>query len=291
MLIRMSAISKIDPEEAEKELIETIDWLNTNFKLNIKPSRIALYRKILSNIQNTNDFEDFHDYLHVGKELDELFRITRVMRESDFNLQEKLEHIVSGPTFRFNAKKDGEDPSRDYLHELSVASKFLQAGYQVDLSTDCDVTVKTKEVTIYIECKRLKSKNKIKDRTKYASDQVNKRIENHEGNTIPIGYIALDITDILEDKDNIYKYDSDQHFVKHSHDVLKKYSLRYREIIRDKLNPHTICVIFFAHRLGFIKTLENHEGSPINVGFMYAMSFERNLDDLSFNERILKSIV
>ena len=281
---------KIKRSESEiiSDLHDAIWWMENKLELKVASTRIAKYEKYLSDKHSITSADDYKKFLLIRKELDEFLNISRIFSPSnDESLDKKIKNIISGNFFRFEAKKNKPDPSRDYLHELSVAAKLKKSGLSVDISGICDVVVKYLNKTLYIECKRVKSKSKLIKRIKEADKQIKKRVGLRKANVA--GYITIDITDLLiplEENYSILEYDDLKHFKEYSYELLKNYSNKYGVRIRKEVGNRVYGVVFFSHFLGVIK---NKINQPVYQSCLYALSCNRGkstIDD--FNKKFFK---
>ncbi|MEZ9627842.1 hypothetical protein [Aliivibrio fischeri] len=128
-------------------------------------------------------------------EVHEIIRIYNALRNIESSeFLEQIKKVTSGREIR---QKEGDDQARDFLFELSVASRFIKAGYSVSLTSVCDVVVDLgKDGILFVECKRIKSHSKIATNVKKANKQLTKRIK--AGKTSKVrGLVAINITDLL----------------------------------------------------------------------------------------------
>lgn len=114
---------------------------------------------------------------------------------------EQLKFVLSGQEFR---NQTSNDAARDFLFELSIASRFIRAGYSVSLNGICDVVVTIDDgYVLFVECKRIKSEKKISDNVKKANKQIANRIQNYAQPKAK-GLIAINITDLIPETNNLY---------------------------------------------------------------------------------------
>jgi hypothetical protein len=128
-------------------------------------------------------------------EVNEIIRIYNNLKDIDSGeFIAQIKKIASGQEFRANSDND---QARDFLFELSVASRFIKAGFGVSLSGICDVVVDlVQEGVLFVECKRIKSENKIGSNIKKANKQISSRIKSQVSSKVK-GLVAINITDLL----------------------------------------------------------------------------------------------
>lgn len=115
-------------------------------------------------------------------------------REKEF--LETISKSISGPTFKNKINKEGKDDARNFLFELSIASEIKKLGVDIDLSRRADIVVDNEKVLI--ECKRVRSKNKLITRIKDAVDQSSEDVgDNGEL------FVFVDVTEVFDDSKTI----------------------------------------------------------------------------------------
>ncbi|MCS6241373.1 hypothetical protein [Shewanella baltica] len=233
------------------ELNNALTWLDNILGIRSKNTRIDKYHKLLSTADSLNSNEDYKDYILTKKEVDEFLLIyTAFKNEPKENILKQVKFSVSGAYYRQDSNPEKAEPSRDYLLELSVAARLKLSGIEVQTNNICDVVAKYHEKYIYIECKRVRGKNKLLQRVKEASNQISKRIGLKKLNAF--GYIMIDVTDLLSVGKNIDEYKSFEHMKTYPIARLKEFSEKYNHDI-SKLVGKKICgIIFYAHFLGVI---------------------------------------
>ncbi len=140
-------------------------------------------------------------------EVNEIIRIRNCINNIDSSeFLDQIRKVTSGQEFRGNTDND---QARDFLFELSVASRFIYAGYSVSLNGICDVVVDMGgDGTLFVECKRIKSETQIDKNVKKANKQITKRIESITSRKAQ-GLVAVNITDLLP-KTSMFSPDSEE---------------------------------------------------------------------------------
>ncbi|CAM3237022.1 hypothetical protein [Moritella viscosa] len=172
-------------------------------------TRYGTYKNVFSEFLRIVNERDIPDDLADFKlkfdnaylEVHEAIRIYNGLKEHDApQFLEQLKKVMSGQEFR--AKKS-DDQARDFLFELSVATRFINAGYKVDLKGVCDIVVDLNNYkTLFVECKRIKSSKKIGKNVKKANEQLKKRLKK-TGQPNAVGLVAINITDLLPKKEQL----------------------------------------------------------------------------------------
>ncbi|MEP1446260.1 MAG: hypothetical protein ABJK37_09150 [Paraglaciecola sp.] len=194
---------------------EVCDWFN-ELGFSYSKKRYGLYKKHIDNfidmtksssLQNDNDelltFKRAFDNAYI--EVNEIIRVynnLKLIKSSEF--LEQIKKVISGHEFRANTDND---QARDFLFELSVACRFINAGFPVSLTGICDVVVDLGvDGTLFVECKRIKSENKIDKNVKKANKQIVQRVRLHKSSKVK-GLVAINVTDLLP-KTNMFHPDS-----------------------------------------------------------------------------------
>jgi hypothetical protein len=127
-------------------------------------------------------------------EANEIVRVYSDLKHIDQSgFHEQLKKVLSGQEYRGQVDND---QARDFLFELSTAARFLRAGFEVELTGVCDIVAEIPEGTLYIECKRMKSLNKIPKNIKKATEQIKKRIGRNPSTKL-LGLVAANVTDLV----------------------------------------------------------------------------------------------
>ncbi|WP_313807825.1 hypothetical protein [Flavobacterium sp.] len=193
----MEELGKRDELSEITNLIETfekvLEWLE---KLGIRTDigRIAAYRQYFSELIDVPKNETILT-IHRANISRELFELVWIYQNFlDYDSEKIINHVkktLKG-VVAINLEKANDQSSRNYLFELRAASYFIKAGYKIDLDSDCDLIAYNDKEKIYVECKRLSSKDKITERIKEASKQLDKRLsQDSSKNTYGIIWIDL----------------------------------------------------------------------------------------------------
>ena len=210
---------------------EALIWLK-GLGLPAFESRLGKYKKIIDNFEgNLKALDDeisaektFHEYLNAQMEAAELIRIYRSLSNRDFaEFSEQLKKVTAGQPFR-NASK--QDPSRDFAFELTVASRFINAGFDVQLNQLADiVAVKNGYPKLFLECKRIKSDKRVQENVKKANEQLKKRIAS-ERSKLCRGIVAINVTEIINP-------DNDMNVVSNVHELQSVSSTLLEAFVRN----------------------------------------------------------
>lgn len=135
-------------------------------------------------------------------EANEIIRVQNDLKQiNSEEFFDQIKKVVSGQEFRGNSDND---QARDFLFELSVAARFIRAGYHVSLTGVCDVVAKLgAEGVLFIECKRVKSEKNLAANVKKANKQIAKRVKSSISHKVA-GLVAVNITDLIPKVNNFF---------------------------------------------------------------------------------------
>lgn len=165
-------------------------------------TRYGIYENIFENFisiaesgnRSSFSIENKRAFDNAYLEANEIIRVYTDLQGTNTNqFLEQLEKVLSGQEVRGLVDND---QARDFLFELSTASRFLRANYEVVLSSICDVVVTLPESKLYIECKRIKSPTNIVKNVKKATKQIKKRMGKATSKK-SLGLVALNVKDLI----------------------------------------------------------------------------------------------
>lgn len=194
-------------EKASQELDEFCTWLQ-DIGIKFSITRVGKYRAIfaaLAEAQRQQDMSVFYkrykelDYFNAIVEREQLLRIYKgLVTIKEKELIDRLKKCVrSHELFLL----DTDDRSgRDFSLELDVAAKFVKAGYQVDFAHDADVSASKNGQNFFVECKRLKSSEQVKENIKKGLKQLVNRYKSSKNPTECRGLLVLSIGKIVNQK-------------------------------------------------------------------------------------------
>lgn len=113
----------------------------------------------------------------------------------DAGLIERLSKAVTGADV---PEVDEVGQSRDFVFELLVAARFHQAGYTIDFGQKTDVVARRDGITVRVECKRITSEKKLRERVNKAASQL-AEAPAIKGEKV-IGLIYVDVSGCIVEK-------------------------------------------------------------------------------------------
>ncbi|WP_122046104.1 hypothetical protein [Vibrio atlanticus] len=125
-------------KQVEEAYAEACEWISS-FGVPYQKTRFGAYEKDLEEFLKGGGPKDAKEsvtvFMNAHKEAAELVRIMNVYKSFDADeILEPIKKMTSGQRFRNATTKD---QSRDFAFELGVASRFIKAGYVVDLRSRC----------------------------------------------------------------------------------------------------------------------------------------------------------
>lgn len=185
-------------EELARQGREAVEWLRT-LGVSTPADRYHGYVRALELFGKLHGdssaiIKRFDTFVNANAELYELIRVHNALLQVDSqSYLDTLKRISQGQPFRHLAEND---PGRDYLFEMSIASRLLNAGHEVDLNQIADIVAQVNGRKIYIEAKRIKSSGKLASRVSEANKQLKKRLAQDSSSTSR-GIVAVNITDVI----------------------------------------------------------------------------------------------
>ena len=272
-------------EELKKDYFEACEWINS-LGLNYRPTRFAAYKKdfeLFFNPDNEDKINldedllaDLHTYMNASLEAVELIRIRNAFKEDNHkDFINILKKTLSGTPFK-NSKNS--DQSRNFTFELAVASRFLKAGYEVDLSSIADLICIINGRKIFIECKRIQSIRQLRKRVKEANKQVAKRLK--KDNSIGSrGMVAISLTDIINPKSRVVVTKNIESLKKQNTDFLNGFVLNKSEDLSAGKDGKCLGILCEFSRQGMVL---NEEGLVVSSRCSTIYTYFRKQNDKDF---------
>lgn len=258
--------SKVFEDETRKiddAFQEACDWMKS---LNVFPAsnRYTEYQRQFRDLREGNGESIRADgglkfFSNALGEATELIRIKNSfvgIDSQDYLVQ--LGKISSGRPFKDFVS---HDPGRDFAFELSIASRFISAGYEINLGTIADAVVNIANRKLFVECKRVQSEKKIGARLKEASEQVGRRVTASRSSKSR-GLVAVKITEIINPDSQNIVLENPQDFIDFSKDDLHSY-IRENEIdFRRHISSKQLGVFFENSLNGLVRSADGLNIAP-----------------------------
>ncbi|EIJ36954.1 hypothetical protein [Thiothrix nivea] len=160
--------------------------------------RIREYQRFIKHMDD-GDVDQHYEreqIIFLWRELHEVLFVFDTILKNNIPLPSDLikKSLEGQPLPTGNAEKD---KSRNYLLELRASIYFLRLGYQIHMSSDCDIIAENKKDIYFIECKRLYSIKKVDLRITEAYEQLQKRFDDINTKKNKRGIIWADPSPIM----------------------------------------------------------------------------------------------
>lgn len=253
----------------ENEYKDACQWIS-DLGIEYKRTRFGNYEKDFDEFIKAGGTgsakESVKTFFNAHLEANELIRIKNAF--DSFNSTQALETIkkaVAGQRFRNESKSD---QSRDFAFELSMASRFLKAGYEVDLRTITDIVVEIDSRPLYVECKRIKSEKQLEKRVKEANKQTKTRITTGKTSSAR-SFIALNLTDVINPNAMPMIETSLGSYRRKSAETLKDFVVSQKTTLSKKLHNKSLGVFTEFTTQGFINNPGEYAFVNLREGNFY----------------------
>lgn len=248
---------------ASARLDEACDWLES-LGINYSPTRVGRYKAIFSALarhQLAGTLSAFYDeytfeaWVNAAHEVAEVGRMFEGLTgNSDPNLTARLrEALKSHELFVL----DTQDRSgRDFSFELSTAAKFARCGYAIDFGHDADLKVAIGSYTFFVECKRLKSAQKVQRRIKDGLGQLHKRYVKSEDPQNSRGLLALSIGRTVNPGLGFLEGESPESIGESAFKHNAAFIERYKSYWQTKVDRRTLGVAVVLDTPGIVKRIK-----------------------------------
>ncbi|MDW1675055.1 MULTISPECIES: hypothetical protein [unclassified Vibrio] len=263
-------------KQIEEAYAEACEWISS-FGVPYQKTRFGAYEKDLEEFLKGGGPKDAKEsvtvFMNAHKEAAELVRIMNVYKSFDADeILEPIKKMTSGQRFRNATTKD---QSRDFAFELGVASRFIKAGYTVDLRGISDLVVDIDGTRLYVECKRMKSFKQLGKRVQEANKQIRTRLSTDRSSKSR-GMIALNVTDIVMENDTPIIFPKIEDYQQASAYTLKSFVMSNKETLGNKRVNKCLGVLTEFTTQGIIFEPDENEMAFANIRegnvFQYPMS-------------------
>ncbi|MEZ8744051.1 hypothetical protein AB4369_04200 [Vibrio sp. 10N.261.49.A5] len=252
-------------KQVEEAYAEACEWISS-FGVPYQKTRFGAYEKDLEEFLKGGGPKDAKEsvtvFMNAHKEAAELVRIMNVYKSFDADeILEPIKKMTSGQRFRNATTKD---QSRDFAFELGVASRFIKAGYVVDLRGISDLVVDIDGTRFYVECKRMKSFKQLGKRVQEANKQIRTRLSTDRSSKSR-GMIALNVTDIVMENETPIIFPKIEGYQQASAQTLKNFVMGNKETLANKRVNKCLGVLTEFTTQGIIFELDAKEMAFANI--------------------------
>lgn len=258
MYLLESELTMRDHSKVSNEYQAALDWIKNELDINISPTRLGEYSRYLSKKSKIDSIEDYKKYYQTIYELDDILKIYNAFATvGKIEVINKFKNAFSGQVYRYNSAQSETDQSRNFLHELVTAARFIKAGFDTDITQICDIVVRFDNKTLFVECKRVKNKQQLLKIINEARTQLKNRIDYKGSNKH--GYITLDITDLLMQIDNQIKYKNIELLKLHAEIKVNEIKDEFRQKIISATDKYVTGVMLCSNHVGVIQKDSNKD--------------------------------
>lgn len=182
-----------------------VDYLHS-IGIDRRNVRIQAYGDFLDALAKDVQPVEPEEAMRLWREVHEMTWVLTVFQKSNATPPvELLRRSFTGPPL----ETYGGDAGRNFFLELRAAIYFLRAGYTVTLGEDCDVIAMRKKRRVFVECKRLYSEGKTRERIKKCYRQLKTRLESADGGYRNYGVAWIDPSAAMQKHYFVYTAYSD----------------------------------------------------------------------------------
>ena len=189
------------PIDGPSALEQVSSWLSA-LGIKIEKNRLSTYRKALQTFDahaRAGTVEQIGGELSPGElanafhEFGEILQVWRGLKSLDGPiLRQKLAKAVKGPVMLSDERPKTSEP-RNTLFELVIAAHLSLCGIKVQFRDPDDIVARVLHTPLLVECKRVQTEARFKDRFNQAEGQLVRNLAN-ESSPGSKGIIAIDIS-------------------------------------------------------------------------------------------------
>lgn len=285
----MQVFSKHTYRSILTEYLKACEWLQ-NCGVAYSNSRFDEYKNILNDLtiaHETNAFESFStDYIYIVNavvEANELVRIFNGLNISnDIDYSQRLSEIAKGRPLRY--EEGNNTRARNISFELLIAARFVEAGYNVIFYDNADVKVEYRGLELFVECKRLNSKNQAQKRISKGLKQLHRRYKTATNPLLAKGLLAVSIGRIINPDFDLLRAETSEELSRKAHLINNNFVDKYSKYLHKTKDRRTIGSIILLDTPGVIKEEKNLLTTIIEVGV------DRSCESDSIDEKWLQDI-
>ncbi len=228
-------------------------WLKS-IGINYSPTRVGKYRKIFADVaarQQTQSFEaysspgndsKFKEWINATHEVAEIIGICEALSsEQNEQFVITLKKALRGHESQI---LDNDDRSgRDFSFELSIASKFIKAGYTLDFGHDADIATNIENHEFFAECKRPRSHKKAAERISEGLKQLEARYESSKDPKNARGILVIAIGKVVNAELGLLISPSAEHLSDSAFAHTQSFVARYRGLWQGTTDPRTLATV------------------------------------------------
>lgn len=236
--------------EASSQLDAACAWIK-QLGINYSPTRVGKYKSIftaLASHQLAGSLEQLAhklpeaEFVNAAHESAEVVRIYQGLAGvNDPLLVARLRDALRGHNLYVLDKENRS--GRDFSFELVIAAKFAKAGAFVDFGHLADLRSNHQGHQLFVECKRLKSIQKVKERIKGGLRQLHARYESTDDPENARGLLVVAAGKLYNAELGYIEATDVQDLTRKTAAFTTSFIEKYRNLWQERPDPRTIGVL------------------------------------------------
>jgi ribosomal silencing factor RsfS len=219
MIIDTNSYSNI-----KEEYLQALKWIQS-LGVNFSSGRTGHYEKVIdrwstvyktASEQEAKDiFPDFVSSMFEITDFIDVYKALHSVSEAELDqIAKKLQKGINGP-INSAEESDKSSAARNFIFEALVAARLHRPnnGVKTIFNSTSDTGIKIDKHNIYIECKRLKSLDKLETNVRKACNQLESSIK-RDVSSQARGIVALDFSKILHTGDKLLVKGNDSELIR-----------------------------------------------------------------------------
>lgn len=241
-------------------LDEACAWLES-LGINYSATRVGKYKGIFSALakhQLDGTLDAFYDKYKFESWVNAVHEVAEVMRmfegltgSSDPSLSSRLRDALK--SHELYVLDTQNRSGRDFSFELSIAAKFARRGYAIDFGHIADLKVEIGDLNFFVECKRLKSPQKVQRRIREGLDQLHKRYVKSDHPPNAHGLLVLSIGKTINPNLGFLEADNPKSLGEKAFLHNAAFIEKYKSYWQTKVDPRTLGVGVVLDTPGIMK--------------------------------------
>lgn len=245
--------------DSSAQLDAACNWLES-LGVEYSRTRVGRYKELFSALakhQLSGSLDAFYDeytfetLVNAAHEVAELVRMYEGLSDQNNpNLVTRLREALKGHELYVLDSKDRS--GRDFSLELVMAAKFARCGYVIDFGHDADLKLEIEGVPFYVECKRLKSTQKIQRRIKDGLNQLHRRYVKSRLPVMACGLLVLSIGKTVNSNLGLLEADDPKSLGEKAFAHNRAFIKKYKPYWQTKVDQRTLGVVVILDTPGIL---------------------------------------
>ncbi len=273
------------------ELDKAVDWLRDLGAVS-SSSRIEGYRNDIHRLESLGEGKHAASVINSVQEAFDLILIYRAFHgRNSRGVEERLKLIAKGPRYLVDERpRAASDRARNIEFELLMASRFVLAGFSVNLETETDIVLRFENYVLLAECKRPFGQTGLRRGVKDGCEQLSKRLRTLDLGSNPRGILIVSVSQLVNRDTSILKTNDENSANAALERLLQKFLLGVKSQLRKRLDHRIIGVC--AH-IEMPCKLNTYPGIVFNYRIAVSPAYDlvgRNKLLGSFDQRLLQEL-